>query len=208
MNLVLLGPPGAGKGSQAGAICERFSIVHISTGDILRAELKAKSNLGRQAQGYIDEGELVPDMLMVELVKHRLQQGDCANGFLLDGFPRTVHQAEALADITPLDAVLNLDVPAERLEKRLTGRRVCRECGATYHVSRLDSDVCAKCGGELYQRADDTVETVNNRIAVYEAQTMPLINYYKKRGLLVVVNGDQAIEAVDADIVRLLAQRL
>ena len=210
MKIVFLGPPGAGKGTQAERVCANYKIAHISTGDILRAERKNKTPLGVQAQEYIDKGALVPDELIVEIVKKRVQEADCANGFLLDGFPRTIFQADALAGFVTLDAVVNIDVDLDRLASRITGRRVCRECGATYHVSTLSGEdaACAKCNGTLYQRDDDKIETVMNRLKVYEAQTKPLIEYYEAKGCLVTVDGSQSIDEVTAAIYAALEQRV
>lgn len=214
MRLVLMGPPGAGKGTQAEALVERLGISHISTGDIFRQAIKDGTALGRKAKDYMDAGQLVPDEVTVGIVRERLAQPDCQKGFLLDGFPRTVAQAEALDGILagqgkPLDAVLDIRVPREKLVARLTGRRVCRNCGATFHLlynpsSRGES--CERCGGELYQRGDDTEATVASRLDVYESQTAPLVDYYAGKGLLKVVDGDQPIAKVLADIGRALGR--
>lgn len=201
MKLILLGPPGAGKGTQAERLAERYHMAHISTGDMLRAERRAKTPLGVAAQGYIDRGELVPDQVIIDMVRGRLQQEDCKEGYLLDGFPRTVAQADALAEFASVDAVVNIDVPFSRLVARISGRRMCPDCGAAYHVSTYDGEKCAKCGGVLYQRDDDKAETVENRLKVYEAQTQPLIDYYQGKDLLLTVDGDQAIDAVFEAIV-------
>lgn len=207
MKLIFLGPPGAGKGTQAERVCKKYSLAHISTGEILRSELRAKSELGQQAQSFIDKGALVPDTLIVEIVKHRLHQSDCLEGFLLDGFPRTLPQADALKEIVSLDAVINIDVPLDKLASRITGRRMCAQCGSTYHVSSLCApDASCKCGHELYQRDDDKLETVMNRLKVYEAQTKPLIEYYEKAGLLIDIDGDRDIEIVFADICTALSR--
>jgi adenylate kinase len=207
MKVIFLGPPGAGKGTQAELACKRFGIAHISTGDILRAQLKQKTELGKQAQSYIDKGQLVPDEVIISIVEQRLRQDDCDNGYLLDGFPRTLPQAEAIDGRIDLDCAVNLDAPVETLKERLCGRRVCRECGATYHVSRIsEGDPCAKCGGELYQRSDDKPETVENRLKVYKEQTQPLIDYYDKKGILVTVNSSRDLEVVNAEIVKILGK--
>lgn len=196
MKLIFLGPPGAGKGTQAARFAARYGIAHISTGDMLRAELRAGTPLGQQAQGFMNRGELVPDEVILGMVQSRIGQADCANGFLFDGFPRTVAQADALAALCAVDRVVNIDVPQERLVARISGRRMCPDCGAAYHVSTHPDGRCDKCGGALYQREDDREETVRNRLRVYEEQTQPLIEYYAARGLLVTVNGDESIERV------------
>ena len=192
---ILLGPPGAGKGTQSVMIAEQYNIPHISTGDILRANVKAGTPLGVEAKGYMDRGELVPDSLIMDLVRERLKEADCENGFLFDGFPRTVPQAEALDTILAdagisLDAVIDIRVDEEELLKRMTGRRVCRKCGAPYHIVNMPpkkEGVCDLCGGEVYQRADDTEETVKNRFKVYHDQTLPLTAYYEAAGKLVPI---------------------
>jgi adenylate kinase len=204
-----MGPPGGGKGTQCEVLIKELNITHISTGDMFRENVKGGTELGLKAKEYMDNGQLVPDELVVAMVKDRLSKPDCAGGFLLDGFPRTVAQAEAL-DATlkddmgiKLDAVLNIAVPREKLLDRLTGRRVCRSCGATFHVlfnKPREEGKCDKCGGELYQRSDDTEITVNQRLDVYEAQTQPLIEHYGKQGLLKEVNGDQEIAKVTRDV--------
>ena len=183
LRAVLLGPPGAGKGTQAVRLVEKYEIPHISTGDIFRKNIKEGTELGKKAQEYMNAGALVPDELVVDLVKDRLQQDDCKNGFLLDGFPRTIFQAEKLDEFLSesnqkMDIVINLKVEKEALIKRLTGRRVCKDCGASYHIVNIPpkkEGVCDICGGELIQRKDDNIETVENRINVYEEQTAPLI---------------------------------
>lgn len=204
MKLIFLGPPGAGKGTQAALVCRRYDIAHISTGDMLRAERKAKTALGISAQSYIDKGELVPDSVIIDMVRLRLAREDCKNGFLLDGFPRTVAQADALCELTDIDYVINLEVPFERLVSRISGRRVCPDCGAVYHISTHAGCGCRNCGGKLYQRDDDKAETVENRLRVYERQTEPLIAYYREKGLLHTIDGNRTPEEVDADLVSLL----
>jgi len=214
LNIVLLGPPGAGKGTQAERIIEKYGIPQISTGDIFRANIKNGTELGKKAKEYMDRGDLVPDELVVDLVKDRLDQDDCKDGFMLDGFPRTVFQAQELDKIMEakglkINCVLNIDVAPEKLVKRIAGRRVCKQCGATYNVDSKPTKVegiCDKCGGEVYQRADDTEETVKNRIKVYFDQTAPLIDYYKASGVIANVNGDQAMENVFSEIVKALGE--
>lgn len=212
MKLMIMGPPGAGKGTQAEVLVKELGITHISTGDMFRAAIKEGTEMGKKAKEYMDKGQLVPDEVVVGMVKDRLSQPDCAKGFLLDGFPRTLAQAESLSKTLEvmgikLDGVINIDVPRERLMARLTGRRVCKGCGASYHVifnpPKTDM-VCNTCGGELYQRSDDNEETVGNRLDVYEAQTQPLIDYYKERGLLLNINGDQDIDIVLKEILAAL----
>ena len=205
MKLIFLGPPGAGKGTQAVKIAEKYQIAHISTGDMLRAEMREGTKLGDEAKSLIERGELVPDDVILGMVKNRIQKEDCKNGFLFDGFPRTIAQAEALEEISAIDYVINLDVPAERLISRISGRRMCAECGAGYHVSTY-ADANCKCGAALYQREDDKEETVRNRLVVYERSTKPLIEYYTRKGLLHTVNGDASIDVVDAAIRAVLSK--
>lgn len=213
MNIILMGPPGAGKGTQAVRMSEAYCIPHISTGDIFRAAVKAGTPLGEKAQQYMSQGLLVPDEITIDIVKERLLQPDCAQGFLLDGFPRTVAQAEALDAAlpdNPIDVVISIDVPEAELIKRLTGRRVCKACGATFHVHFNPPQVeetCDECAGTLYQRADDEVETVKSRLEVYADQTEPLIAYYQQQDKLVSVNGAQDIEQVFQEITRHLGAR-
>ncbi len=214
MRLILLGPPGAGKGTQAVNIIKKYNIPHISTGDIFRKNIKEGTDLGLKAKEYIDKGLLVPDELTVAIVKDRLSEKDCQAGFLLDGFPRTVNQADAL-DVElknlnyELDNVININVEKEELIERAVGRRVCKDCGATFHIKfnpPKNENICDVCGGELIQRKDDTVETVTTRIEVYLDQTEPLIDYYGKKGILVNIDGKQDIDKVFEDIVASLGR--
>ena len=208
MKLLIMGRPGAGKGTQAVNIREYYNIPHISTGDMFRAAIKNQTKLGLEAKSYMDKGALVPDEVTIGIVKDRLLEDDCKNGFLLDGFPRTIAQAEALDAFLKengikLDAVLDVNVPAEILVRRMVGRRVCKTCGATFHVEFNPSKVegvCDNCGSPLIQRADDTEATAKNRLAVYDNQTAPLLEYYKKQNILKTVNGDQPLDKVFDDI--------
>ena len=208
MKIILMGPPGAGKGTQAEKLVELYQIPHISTGDMFRKAQKEGTELGLKAKSYMDQGQLVPDEVTVGIVKERLAEDDCKGGFLLDGFPRTVQQADALDGILvelgmALDRVVNIEVDKAFLVDRLTGRRVCRSCGATFHVTNKApkvEGVCDKCGGELYQRNDDKVETVSNRLDVYAAQTAPLIEYYQSKGIMSSIDGSKSMEEVLADI--------
>ena len=202
MKLIFLGPPGAGKGTQAERIAERYEIAHLSTGDMLRAEIRNATPLGAAAKSYIDRGELVPDSVIIDMVRERITRDDCKNGFLLDGFPRTVVQAEALAEFTDVDHAVNIDVPSKRLIARISGRRMCPGCGAAYHVSMYVEPTCAKCGATLYQRDDDREETVYNRLKVYTEKTAPLIAFYEAAGKLVTVDGDQAVDDVTESILK------
>ena len=205
MNIVLLGAPGAGKGTQASILCEKLSLPHISTGDIFRHHIRELTPIGIVAKGYIDKGELVPDSVTEEIVRLRLSEPDCKNGYLLDGFPRTVAQAEALDKFAIIDAVIDVFVPTEKLLARLTGRRVCEKCGESYHVDFLgESRTCLKCGGRLIHRDDDTEETVKERLSVYKKKTEPLIEYYTERGKLKKVDGDRPPETVASDILKVL----
>ncbi|GGJ75413.1 adenylate kinase [Anoxybacillus voinovskiensis] len=212
MNLVLMGLPGAGKGTQAEKIVQEYGIPHISTGDMFRAAIKEGTALGLQAKAYMDRGDLVPDEVTIGIVRERLSKDDCEKGFLLDGFPRTVAQAEALEAMLAelgrsIDYVINIEVDKALLMERLTGRRICKECGATYHLvfnPPVKLGVCDKCGGELYQRADDNEETVANRLEVNMKQTQPLLDFYRTKGYLRNINGQQEIEQVFADICELL----
>lgn len=211
MRLLLIGPPGAGKGTQAEFLVSRFGLLHVSTGDILRAAKKAGTPLGLKAKEYMDSGALVPNEVVIGLVRERLAAPDAEN-FLLDGFPRTVPQAEALDQILgelgrPMDAAVLLEVPEEVLEARLTGRRTCGGCGAVYHVQAHPperEDICDRCGGQLIQRSDDTVETVRNRLTVYHQETSPLMEYYGRRGLLQTVNGLGEVADVTTRVMKAL----
>ena len=195
MNVIFLGPPGAGKGTQAVRVCERLGIPQISTGDILRRAIKEQTPTGLAAKAYIDKGEIVPDSVVIDIVRERLAAKDCENGYILDGFPRTVPQAQALATFAKIDAVIDIEVSDEKLTERLSGRRVCLSCGGTYHVSRLNgSTTCEKCGAGLIQRDDDKAETVLSRLKVYHAQTAPLIDFYAEQGLLKTVDGSQPMD--------------
>ena len=185
MKLIFLGPPGAGKGTQAAGVSAHLRIPHISTGDMFRAAIANETPTGLEAKRYIDLGQLVPDSVVIDMVRERLSESDCAGGYLLDGFPRTVEQAEALDRICAPDAVVDIDVPDERLLAHLTGRRVCRKCSGTFHITKLaDQNVCPVCGGEVYQRDDDKPATISNRLKVYHEQTAPLIGYYSEQGKL------------------------
>jgi len=208
MRVILMGPPGAGKGTQAERLVGHYQIPHISTGDMFRAAIKEQTPLGLKAKEYMDAGGLVPDEVTIGIVADRLAQADCVSGFLLDGFPRTAAQADALAKILHslnmnLNGVINIELDDQILLERLTGRRVCRQCAATFHTvfnpSRIQG-VCDKCGGELYQRSDDTLETAQNRLKVYYEQTEPLISYYQEQGILKHIQGDKEIEQVFRDI--------
>ncbi|MDS0526778.1 adenylate kinase [Clostridium sp. SHJSY1] len=215
MKIILLGPPGAGKGTQAKSISNRYSIPHISTGDIFRKNISENTPLGIEAKQYIDNGQLVPDEVTINMVKDRLQQEDCKNGYLLDGFPRTVSQAESLQKFLEnrkesLDTALLIEVPRDFILERMTGRRVCPSCGASYHIKfnpAVDSK-CELCGSEVIQRKDDTEETVKERLDVYERQTQPLIDFYKNENLLSVVEGTKAINEVFESICDILGSAI
>ena len=205
MKLIFLGPPGAGKGTQAAGVSAHLNVPHISTGDMFRAAIKNETPTGLEAKRYINAGQLVPDSVVIDMVRERLAMDDCANGYLLDGFPRTVEQAEALATICAPDAVVEIDVPDERLMVRLTGRRVCTKCNGTFHISKVaDETVCPVCGGQMIQRDDDKPATIANRLEVYRKQTAPLIGYYQQLGKLrrpdtdslPVINGDNPPEDI------------
>ncbi len=197
MNIILLGAPGAGKGTQATKISERYHLPHISTGDIFRANIKNQTEIGMLAKSYIDKGELVPDEVTCAIVKDRLTWEDCKNGCLLDGFPRNTFQAKELDKFAKIDAVVNINIDFSLLMDRLCGRRVCKECGESFHVSTLNgATTCSRCGGELYQRKDDNPETVKSRLDVYNAQTAPLIDYYTKKGIILNFTGTEAPASV------------
>ncbi|HOW15349.1 adenylate kinase [Methanosarcina sp.] len=213
MNIILFGPPGAGKGTQAKKLVDFYGIPQISTGDILRANVREGTELGLAAKAYMDKGELVPDKVLIGIIKNRLKEADCKKGFILDGYPRTIPQADALEVILdeiekPIDVVLNLEVPDEELVGRISGRLMCK-CGASYHtVSNppKKGNVCDICGAEVFQRADDKAEAVQNRLDVYKKQTQPLINYYKEKGILVTLDGTKDIDVVFKDIKAILAK--
>ncbi|NLJ75837.1 MAG: adenylate kinase [Peptococcaceae bacterium] len=210
MNFLIMGPPGAGKGTQAEALVKKLGIVHISTGDMFRSAIKKGTEMGLKAKEYMDKGELVPDYVVVGMVKERIYQPDSVRGFLLDGFPRNVVQAEELDEMLKeaglsLNAVINIVVPHEKLVERTTGRRICRSCGASFHImfkKPQTEGICDNCGGELYQRSDDNETAVNNRLYIYEANANPLIGYYRAKGLLLNIDGDQDINKVMEDILK------
>ena len=213
MKLIFLGPPGAGKGTQAAGVSAHLGVPHVSTGDMFRSAIRNQTPTGLEAKRYLDAGELVPDSVVIAMVRERLEMDDARNGYLLDGFPRTVDQAIALDEIDAPDTVVDIDVPDERLQSRLTGRRVCGKCQGTFHISKLaDEHTCPICGGELYQRADDKPETIATRLNAYHAQTEPLIGYYKglgqspaaKGNRLKAVNGDSKPEDVFRNILATL----
>ena len=203
--VVLLGPPGAGKGTQAKQIVEKLGLVHLSTGDILRDEVARETVLGKTAKGFMDRGELVPDHLIINMIRGRIEAA--VTGFLLDGFPRTTAQAEALGEFATIDAVLNITLAREEVVRRLTGRRVCRACGKIYNLTfnlAEGQTACADCGGELYQRDDDKTEVIENRYDVYEKSTAPLIDYYDKLGVLRALDGSAGSERVFSEIIDIL----
>ncbi|HCH93068.1 MAG TPA: adenylate kinase [Clostridiales bacterium] len=203
-NIILLGAPGAGKGTQAAMIAEEFKVPHISTGDILRRNMKEGTPLGLKAKAFVESGGLVPDEVVIGLVEDRLSQDDCKNGYILDGFPRTIAQAEALDKVANIDLAINIDVPFETIIGRLGGRRVC-VCGETYHVSMLNGETtCKRCGKELFIRDDDKPETVKNRLRVYSDQTQPLIDYYRSQNKVVDIEANGTKEEIFADIKKVL----
>lgn len=212
MKIIMLGAPGAGKGTQAKKIAAKYAIPHISTGDIFRANIKNNTELGQKAKTYMDKGELVPDELVVDLIMDRFKEADCANGYVLDGFPRTIPQAEALdkalsANGESVDYAINVEVPDENIINRMSGRRACVGCGATYHIQFNPTKVegiCDACGEKLILRDDDKPETVKNRLSVYHEQTQPLIEYYSGKGVLIEVDGTQPMDDVFAAIVKIL----
>jgi adenylate kinase len=212
MKIIMLGAPGAGKGTQAQMIADKYNIPHISTGDIFRANIKNGTELGKKAKEYMDKGLLVPDELTVQLLLDRVANDDCKNGYVLDGFPRTIPQADVLdSELTKLgdkvDFAVNVDVPDENIVRRMSGRRACLKCGATYHIEHIPpktEGICDKCGSELVLREDDKPETVQNRLSVYHEQTQPLIEYYDKKNILKTVDGTKDMQEVFSDIVNIL----
>ena len=212
MKIIMLGAPGAGKGTQAKMIAEKYSIPHVSTGDIFRANIKNGTELGKQAKEYMDAGKLVPDELTVKILLDRVAQDDCKNGYVLDGFPRTIPQAEVLEDALnklgdKIDYAINVDVPDENIVRRMSGRRACLKCGATYHIEHIppkQEGICDTCGSELVLRDDDKPETVQNRLKVYHEQTQPLIDFYTARNILKTVDGTRDMKVVFDDIISIL----
>lgn len=212
MIIVMLGAPGAGKGTQAAMICEKYGLPHISTGDIFRSNIKNGTELGKKAKAYMDAGQLVPDELTIQLLLDRVAQNDCSSGYVLDGFPRTIPQAEVLTKAlaesgAQVDCALNVDVPDSNIVRRMSGRRSCPRCGASYHVEYIppkQEGICDSCGAELIQRDDDRPETVQNRLSVYHDQTQPLISYYDKSGVLRTVDGTRDREVVFNEIREIL----
>jgi adenylate kinase len=200
VNIVLLGPPGVGKGTYAGVLSKKYGIPTISVGDLFRRAIKDETELGKRIKGYVTSGELVPDETVIELVKNRLEEPDCKNGFFLDGYPRTVPQAEAMMKFKKVDAALNFVAPDEVIMERIGGRRTCSKCGAIYHIKNVPPKVegiCDKCGGKLIQRADEKPEVVKNRLIVYREKTKPVSDYFQKKGLLVNIDAHYDIEEID-----------
>lgn len=200
MNIVLLGPPGVGKGTAAGILAQKYGIPHISTGNMLREAVSKGTELGKKAKGYMDVGQLVPDELVTEMVRERLSQPDCARGFILDGYPRTSTQAKALQQFAAIDSVLDFTAPFKTIVERISGRRTCRKCNATYHVSYAPpkrEGVCDKCGGELYQRSDEKPGIITERLKVYEQQNRPLIDYYRNEELMTEIDASFHIDQID-----------
>lgn len=207
LNIIMLGAPGAGKGTQARQLALKYNIPHISTGDILRESIKNRTQLGLKAKSYLDKGKLVPDEVIIDVVRERLLKEDCKNGFILDGFPRTIPQAESLDNHVSNLKVINIHVDEAELVKRLSGRRVCRKCGANYHIiysPPTNEGICNMCGGELYQRDDDTEDTIKARLQVYKNQTAPLIEYYKKKNILFTVSGKGSIQDIFNEIIKVI----
>jgi adenylate kinase len=207
MKVIFLGAPGVGKGTYADRVIEKYHIPHISTGDILRDAVEKQTELGKKAKEYMDAGKLVPDDVIIGLMDERLKKDDCIKGYVLDGFPRTIPQAEALGKIQEVDNVINFNAPDELIIKRLSGRRTCRKCNAIYHIKNIppkNEGICDKCGGELYQRDDEKPDVIKHRLEIYKKQTAPLINYYKEKGLLTAIDASRPPEEVVEEIVKLL----
>lgn len=206
MNIILLGAPGAGKGTQAAVLAEHYNIPTISTGNIIREALKNGTEMGKKAKSYMDAGQLVPDEVVIGIVKERLAEDDCKNGFILDGFPRTIPQAEALDEMgVNIEYVVDIEVSDERIINRLSGRRVCQDCGRPYHLVNLKpktEGICDACGGTLVQRKDDHIDTIKNRLEIYHKETEPLVDYYKNQGKLSVVHGSDSVEDTMADMMK------
>lgn len=205
MNLIFLGAPGVGKGTYTSRIKDKYGLVHISTGDLFRENMKNNTPLGIEAKGYIEKGQLVPDEVTINMLKDRLKKDDTKNGFILDGFPRTIPQADALGKFAKIDKVINFVADEDVIIRRLSGRRICRKCQAIYHVDNIPTKVegvCDKCGGEVYQRDDDKPEAIKERLKVYEKQTAPLIDYYKEKGMLAVIDASVDINNPNCHIIK------